>query len=266
MQHNTEELKRCAVDAAKVAGEVHRHYAEIGFTVRTKSARNDRVTEADTQSESAIVDLIRSRFPSHDFVGEEDTYAQTGSRYVWVIDPLDGTTNYTRGLPLYSVSIALFYDGRPILGVVHAQAMGETYLAMKGEGATLNGRPIAVSPVDSLKDALFITGFHYKRGDKMRRNLAAMERLYDAGIIGMRRLGSAALDCCYVARGIADGFWEEGLNAYDFAAGALIAEEAGGRASQPDGSPLGLDPAFVVVTNGTLHATILAELNRSQVV
>lgn len=224
----------------------------------TKKGDINLVTEADLASEALIVERIKSHFPRHAILAEEAGNAVvTGEDggHKWIIDPLDGTTNYAHGYPCFCVTIALEHEGEVVLGVTYDPTRDELFTAEKGRGATLNGKPIRVSRTDELGNALLVTGFPYdiKHREKFARHLT--EFLLTSR--GVRRDGSAAIDLAYVACGRFDGFWEEGLNPWDVAAGKLLIEEAGGTVSYYDGSPFSIYTPPIVASNGTIHAEML---------
>lgn len=194
--------------------------------VDTKINESDIVTEADRASEAVILDFIRRHFPDHAILSEESGEADGHSPYRWVIDPLDGTTNFRSGLPGFCVSIGLERDGEPYLGVVYAPYLNEMFCAVRGEGATLNGRPIHCSRIDRLDRAVLSTGFPVDKNVNPDNNLDNVARLLPK-IRGLRRLGSAAIDICYTAAGFLEGYWELNLHRWDVSAGMVVAAEAG---------------------------------------
>lgn len=218
------------------------------------------VTEADRRSETLLLGAISSAFPEHQVVSEETGGISGSDQQVWYVDPLDGTTNFAHGLPIFSVSIAYEEKGELTLGVVYNPVQGEMYAAEKGKGAWLNGDPIRVGERTRLRESLLITGFPYDRNENPDNNLKYFEKFLMKGR-GVRRLGSAALDLCYIAAGRADGYWEIRLEAWDVAAGSLIAREAGAAVTKRDGGPdiIG-EPISVVAANPALHARMLAVL------
>lgn len=249
-----------AVEAGTAAAEIHRQYRRDGFTVSTKLSAHDLVTEVDRKAEAAVVAIIEAEFPNHTIVGEEGDYPRKDSPYVWYIDPLDGTTNFIHGLPNYAASIACFRDGIPAAAVIVETEAQRTYTAARGMGAACNGTPILVSPTSAVEESLFATGFFYERDETVARNLEAIRRLFAHGCRGIRRFGSAALDLCHVAAGRVEGFWEPRLKPWDFAAGMLIVEEAGGRTSNQRGDSLPMEAGFVVASNGRVHDVLLSLL------
>jgi myo-inositol-1(or 4)-monophosphatase len=218
----------------------------------------DLVTEADLAAERLIIERIRSYHPRHAILAEEAGDSAHVSDYKWVIDPLDGTTNYAHGYPCFCVSIGLEYKGELVLGVVYDPVLDELFAAERGGGATLNGRVIHVSAVADLNRALLCTGFPYDvRG---RNDFARHFTSFIMHAQGVRRDGAAALDLAYVACGRFEGFWEEGLQPWDVAAAIVIIEEAGGRVSRYDGSPASIYAPPIVVSNGLLHEEMMRVL------
>ncbi len=218
------------------------------------------VTEMDMRSERAVVEILHSFFPDHGIIAEEETNIQNGSAFTWIIDPLDGTTNYAHGYPCFSVSIALQREGEVILGVVYDPMRDELFSAQKGRGAELNGRLIKVSSVDRLLLSLLATGFPYDRKTSEKNNLKYFRELLMASQ-EVRRDGSAALDLCSVACGRFDGFWELKLKPWDVAAGSVIVREAGGVISNFSGSSFSLHEEEILASNGKIHGQMLEILN-----
>lgn len=249
-----------AIDAAMSAGRLLRERLGKVEQIRFKGAVN-LVTDVDEESERLIIDRVRAAFPDHVILGEESgrSAVRGDARYCWVIDPLDGTTNYAHGYPFFAVSIALVEDDTPVLGVVYQPVLDELFVAEAGAGAYLNGRRISVSAEDRMMMALLATGFPY---DLERRRAAHVHfaRVSERAR-AVRRDGSAALDLCYVAAGRFDGFWEPELAPWDTAAGALIVREAGGMVTDYAGRPLTLDSVSCVASNGRLHQQILDVLH-----
>jgi myo-inositol-1(or 4)-monophosphatase len=246
-----------ARECASEAGELLRRTTSEGFTVSSKSVYHDLVTTADVESERLIVERIRRSFPDHDIEAEEGKYPRSGARYCWVIDPIDGTVNFAKGVPFYCVSIGVTLDGRPLVGVVHDPSRRETFWATAGGGAFLDGKRIQVTGSTALRDALLATGFHYDRGQPMLDTLETIKRFFLGGVVEIRRIGSAALELAYVAAGRLDGFWEHRLMSWDIAAGMLLVREAGGRATDRDGVDLSVRKSFTVASNGLLHDPML---------
>jgi myo-inositol-1(or 4)-monophosphatase len=217
----------------------------------------DLVTAADRASEKLIVERIRRQWPAHDLLGEEGSRTETGSDYRWYIDPLDGTTNFAHGYPVFCVSLALEYKQERIAGVVYDPSRDEMFAAEKGSGAQLNGRPIRVSKVPRLKESLIATGFpSHKRHKNPNIHFYHQLTLRSHGV---RRAGSAALDLCYVACGRYDAFWEFNLNSWDTAAGVLLVQEAGGAVTDFSGGPFAIESRQVLASNTLLHPELLRE-------
>lgn len=249
-----------AVEAARAAGELLRGRFGAKQTVRYKG-EVDIVTEVDERAERMVSEILLGAFPAYGMLAEEGGELSGEGDACWVVDPLDGTTNYAHGLPIFSVSIALERRGEAVLGVVHDPMRGETYVAERGEGATLNGEPIGVSDTGELIQALLVTGFPYDR-DQVPAALDLFGR-FTLLSQSMRRLGSAALDLCYVASGRLDGYYERGIHAWDMAAGALIVEEAGGKVTDYRGGELDLGGREVVASNGHLHPALLRTIGEN---
>ena len=244
--------------AAETAGRILMEKFETGVTVAYKGAI-DLVTEADLASEQAIVAILRERHPNHDILAEEGDYGNTGSDQRWIIDPLDGTTNFAHGFPWFAVSIALEVRGELWLGAVFNPHNRELFVAERGKGATLNGRPLRVSTTAELERALLATGFAYDHKVNPANNYRHFEAFQRAAQ-AVRRAGVASLDLACVAAGRFDGFWELKLKPWDVAAGVLLVEEAGGRVSDYAGLPMPLDQGEILASNGRLHAGMQALL------
>ena len=250
-----------AVEAAIAAGRTQRQYFRRPIEV-VKKGPVDLVTAADVEVEQAFRALIAARFPSHVVLGEEaaGTLGAGASGHRWIIDPIDGTTNFVHGVALFCVSIALEIDGRIDLGVVYDPNADELFTAERGEGARLNGRRLAVTSQAVLIDALLVTGFPYNPRAGRRHQVEVFAAFLEASR-AVRRLGSAALDLCYVAAGRFDAFWEDQLHAWDIAAGSLIVTEAGGNVTDYTGAPLDLTRGQIVASNGALHARMLETIH-----
>jgi len=218
--------------------------------VRHKGAI-DLVTEMDVASEKLVLDAIRARYPDHAILAEESGDHAGGTGYKWVVDPLDGTTNYAHGLPIYCVSIGLEQDGKPVLGVIYAPNLDELYCAELGQGATLNGRPIHVSTTGEVAKSVLVTGFPYDVAIKSS-NLAHFNKFIHRAQ-AVRRLGSAAIDMAWVAAGRFDGFWEPRLAPWDMCAGCVIVGEAGGQVTGYHGNPFSIYGREVLASNGLVH-------------
>ena len=248
----TSELE-AALSAARSAGEVLR----AGFGTEhaiTYKGEVDLVTEIDEEAERVIREELLGAFSTYGMLAEEGGELAGEEDTRWIVDPLDGTTNYAHGLPIFCVSIGLERAGEVVLGVVHDPMREEIYVAERGGGATLNGEPIKVSDTGELIQALIATGFPYDRAE-MPEALELFGR-FAATTRGMRRLGSAALDLCYVASGRLDGYYERGIWPWDLAAGSLILEEAGGKLTNYRGDVLDLDGREIVASNGRLHSAM----------
>ncbi|HET7035838.1 MAG TPA: inositol monophosphatase family protein [Thermomicrobiaceae bacterium] len=244
-----------ALTAAREAGRILLAHLGRVEHVRYKGTI-DLVTEADEASERRITEIIRASFPDDQILAEESGASGRPAERRWLIDPLDGTTNYAHAYPFFAVSIALELRGELQLGIVLAPALGELFLAERGAGAFLNGERLATSQTDTLIRSMLTTGFHYQR-ELILRNLPAFERLLLTSQ-AIRRDGSAALDLCYVAAGRFDGYWEIGLQPWDTAAGALMVREAGGTLTDGAGEPYRLGADAIVASNGRIHQQLLA--------
>jgi len=256
-----QDFRSVAVAAARQAGKIIADAYRTDFRVEFKQGRHTNlVTDVDRRSERAIVETLLAAFPDHRILAEESGNHQHGaSPYRWVVDPLDGTTNFAHGYPAFCVSIGLEMEGHSVLGVVYDPLRRELFEAEAGRGASLNGERIHVSKVASLDTALLITGFAYDRENR-QRNLVHFSR-FILESHGIRRTGSAALDLCYVAAGRADGFWELKLAPWDVAAGSLIVTEAGGRITDFAGRPFKADGAETLATNGLIHPEMVEVLS-----
>lgn len=242
-----------AVDAVTRAGAIQRAAVGGSFQIHKKGVI-DLVTEVDLAIERMIRALIAERHPGHDVLAEEFG-GPTGpdrSRYCWIVDPLDGTTNFAHGVPLFCCTVAVEVDGRLEAGAIFDPMREELFTAERGKGAYLNGARIQVSETATLIDALLVTGFPYAVEERMRE-LVGLFAAFLREARAVRRLGSAALDIAYVAAGRMDGFWEQGLNAWDIAAGVLLVQEAGGRVTSLDGGPFELRSGRILASNGPLH-------------
>jgi myo-inositol-1(or 4)-monophosphatase len=251
------QIKRTLLEALARAGKI----LLSNFGKEQKITKKDvfnLVTEIDKASEKAIVGLILQRFPGHSILAEESA-AIAGSGCRWIIDPIDGTTNFAHGFPIVSVSIGFERDGRLEMGGVLDPFRKELFFAERGKGAVLNGRRIHVSGTKTLEDSLLATGFPYDR-HKNPDDYLAMLRVFLTRIQGIRRGGSAAIDLCYVACGRFDGYYEMKLSPWDKAAGMMIVEEAGGKLTDFAGSPLRLAGAQNLATNGLIHREMLKAL------
>jgi len=244
-----------AIEAAQDAAGIQMESLGRPHTIGYKG-ETDLVTEVDRASESAIVERIRATFPSHDFLMEESPFRPGGSPFLWIVDPLDGTTNYAHGFPHFCTSIALWHNDRPAVGVVLDPVRNELFTVLRGAGAFLNGNPIHVSREDRLIRSLLATGFPKNIRKVRNKNIRRFYRVI-LRARSVRRSGSAALDLCYLAAGRIDGYWVADLAPWDSAAGVLLAEEAGARITDLQGSPTVLGQDGIVATNGRIHAALL---------
>ena len=221
--------------------------------------KTDLVTVTDYQSENTIKSIISSYFADHNFLAEESGKDSTGSKYLWIIDPLDGTTNFVHGYPSFAVSIGLFYKNEPLVAVVVEMPHTKLYSSVKNEGAWCEGRPISCSEIFSVEKSLLITGFGYEHGDLWEQNMRLFKHFTNT-TQGVRRLGAAAVDICHVASGHADGFWEYDLKPWDTAAGILIAKEAGCVISNMAGNPCSIYDNNILITNPYIHEKLMNEI------
>jgi myo-inositol-1(or 4)-monophosphatase len=251
------------LDTARRAGELLCEFRNQRHTVWSKSTDIDLVTEADLASEQLIVEAIRSRFPEHTILAEErqgDTSSAQGSTdALWLVDPLDGTVNYAHGYPHWGVSIALAWRGEVIVAVTYDPIRDEMFWTERGAGAWCNGQRISVSAAASLGEALLATGFAYRRASLDDNNLTEFSALMPR-VQGMRRAGAAVLDLAHLAAGRLDGYWEMHLQPWDWAAGWLLVEEAGGQVTDMLGQPYSLATEHLVASNGRLHSSLLSAL------
>lgn len=254
------ELKEVLMDAIKESGKIIQNYFQGTFTVENKEGINNLVTEVDKHSEDKIIEIIRAKFPTHSIISEETGEQMQDSPYQWIIDPIDGTVNFAHGIPICCVSIGLKYKDDLILGAVYNPMMNELFFAEKGMGASLNGMPISVSNKSDFRKACLVTGFPYKWPEAKEHPIKVFERFILEGL-PVRRLGSAAIDLCWVACGRFDGFWEYNLNSWDLAAGYLIVQEAGGRITSFTGKPYSVFDKETLATNGRIHDEMLRLIN-----
>jgi len=240
-----------AIRAAQEAGALQALNLHKKHDIQFKGDIN-LVTEVDKACEALIVKELSAHFPSHNFLGEEEGKRDNGSEYTWIFDPLDGTTNYAHGYPLFCVSIALEHKGEIILGVVYDSNRSELFWAEKGKGSFLNGKTLRVSQNNDISKALLSTGFAYNVKEVEDNNLNHFCDMIMAAR-AVRRDGVAAIDLCYVASGRYDGFWELNLMPWDVAAGCLILAEAGGHVTRFSGKPFSVYDKDILATNGLLH-------------
>ena len=249
-----------AVTAARLAGALQKERLWSDLDIAFKG-EIDLVTEVDRRCEELIVGSLRGAFPEHSFLAEEDTYQSGSLPYKWIVDPLDGTTNFAHGFPWFCVSIALEHQGEVILGVIYHCMMDELFTAVRGGGAFLNGRPIRVYTRQPLRRSLLATGFPY---DRTRDNENNFDNFIEFQLAGraVRRAGAAALDLAYVAAGRVDGYWECKLKPWDVAAGSLLVAEAGGVLSNHAGEPYSVYDHRILASNGAIHQEMLEVLRR----
>ena len=256
-----DDLKRVLLDATKEAGKIILKNFNGVFKIDHKEGINNLVTEVDKLAETRIIEVIRKAFPAHSIISEEVGELIKPSDYQWIIDPIDGTVNFAHGIPICCVSIGLMYNGQLLMGAVFNPMMDELFVAEKGQGATLNGQPIKVSVKSNFKTAFLVTGFPYNWPDGAEHPIKVFERLVLEGL-PVRRLGSAAIDLCWVACGRFDGFWEYNLQPWDVAAGYLIVQEAGGRVTDFSGKEYDVFDKETLATNGLIHEDMLGVIKR----
>lgn len=259
-------LKETLINAAEAGARVLEHFFnDKNLQFSHKEGINNLVTEADHAAESAIIETINASFPDHFILSEEVGEIITNSEHKWIIDPIDGTINFAHGIPLCCVSIGLEYQGKMLMGAVYNPFLKEFYFAEKGHGATLNTEPIRVSGESEVIKACLVTGFPYTYLDSPNGPLECFERFIRQGI-PVRRLGSAAMDLCWVAAGRFDGFYEHKLNAWDSAAGFLLVEEAGGKVTNYNGDVYSPYQPHILATNGHIHDEMLTWINDTRVI
>lgn len=252
-------VRATAVDAVLRAGAIQLQHFRRDVRIQRKSSSIDLVTQVDVAVEREFRACIAERFPDHRVLGEEfstDVSAEPVEGPCWVFDPLDGTTNYAHGLPIFSASLGLEIDGEAVLGAVYDATRGDLFVAERGQGATCNGVPIHVSEAERLGESMLCTGFPYDI-HQSREEVVGLFSEFVGQARAVRRLGSAALDLCYVAAGWFDGFWEARLKPWDTCAGALMVQEAGGTVTRWDGRPYQSRAQGLVASNGRIHADML---------
>ena len=253
-------LTQTAIQAARLGGVILQDYAQKGFSVHSKGETINLVTEADLHSEKAIIESIRTTFPEHQILSEEQGLQDIPKHPIkWIIDPLDGTVNFAHGFPMYNVSIGVECEGTCVIGVIYDPTRDELFLGQQGRGATLNGKPIHVSAASKLAEALLVTGFAYDIHTATDNNLEEF-CAFTVRAGGMRRTGTAAIDLCYIACGRLDGFWELQLKPWDTAAGKVIVEEAGGKITNYSGEPYSIYGKTILATNGLIHQEMIEVL------
>jgi myo-inositol-1(or 4)-monophosphatase len=252
-----------AVEAALAAGRIQKERADSVGEIQYKGEIN-LVTEVDLLCEQEVIGRIQKAFPGHAFLAEESGATEGDADHLWIIDPLDGTVNYAHGYPCYCVSIGYQRKGEVVTGVVYNPCLDELFVAEKGQGATLNGKPIAVSTTTDLKQSLLATGFAYDINESTDNNLDHFQNFIMA-CQAIRRPGSAAMDLCYTAMGRFEGFWELKLHPWDYSAGWLMIVEAGGQVTRFDGSPFQMGDRSILTSNGHIHSAMVDILHNNQV-
>ena len=257
---------RTAFQAAQVGSEVLMKYFATGLEMRAKAQEQsyNLVTDADLESEKSIGRVIKESFSSHEILAEEEYSAAIDEEHLWIVDPLDGTNNYAHRIPHFAVSIAYYLRGQAEVGVVVNPARGDWYWAQRGQGAFHNGRRLAVEKSESLRECIVSCGFYYDRGAMMEATLAAVHAFFKQEIHGIRRFGTAALDLCQVADGLFGSYFEYQLHPWDFAAGKLIVEEAGGIVTDCSGEPLLLQKTSILASGPGLHPPSLQIVSQHQ--
>ncbi|MFO7866121.1 MAG: inositol monophosphatase family protein [Candidatus Aminicenantes bacterium] len=258
----SDDTLEAAIETARKAGNLLNRRRGKKRKISYKGAV-DLITDVDKESQSLIAGHLQRIFPSHDVLAEEELTSEKGSEFLWLVDPLDGTTNYAHGFPVFCISIALEHRGEIVTGVVYDPARDEMFSARKGKGAALNGKALAVSKEGRLGRSLIATGFPYDIRESEVNNLDHFARMA-VRAQAIRRCGSAALDLCYTACGRFDGFWEMKLAPWDMAAGALIVSEAGGRITDFAGNPFRHDGSEILATNGLVHEQMISVLKQGK--
>ena len=250
-------IKPVCIEAGQI---LNKSFGKIEY-IKDKSSAIDLCTNADIESEKFITQSILKKYPHHTIISEEGYENQTNSDYRWIIDPLDGTTNYVHNLPIFSISIGLQYKNDTILGIVYNPAVNKFFHAIKNEGAFLNNKPIAVSSSNTLSNSMLATGFPYSHDKYYDTSFLIFKDFYDK-TQGIRRLGVASLDLCFVAMGRFDGFYEFNLKPWDICAGAIIAVEAGGVCTDWNNQPLPFSGSRVLCSNNQIHNDMINILNK----
>ena len=259
-----------AISAAQAGGAIVSRYFHEGVTLRETDSSHESwnlVSDADVESEQAIIGTLLEAFPDHRILAEEsrrETAAPTAEEpgTLWVVDPIDGTNNFAHGIPHFAISIACFRDGQPHCGVIYNPIREDWFLTVREQGAWHNGQRLAVSETDRLDKSLVSLGFYYDRGGMMDATLATMRELFQEKVHGIRRFGTASLDLCLVATGQTGAYFEYQLSPWDFAAGMLVVQEAGGTCTTCYGEPLPLESTSVLASNGRLHPQMLDIVGR----
>jgi myo-inositol-1(or 4)-monophosphatase len=257
-------LKETLLKATQAAGIVLQENFYLPFEITNKEGINNLVTEVDHKSEQAIISIIKENFPEHFILSEEAGEIIQESEYKWIIDPIDGTVNYANGIPICCVSIGIEKNGKMIMGAVYNPFINELYFAERGQGATLNNKPIKVSEKTEVIKSCLVTGFPYTYLDSPNGPLQVFEKFIRKGI-PVRRLGSAAIDLCWVAAGRFDGFYEHKLSAWDSAAGFIMVEEAGGKVTDLAGNYYNPYQPGLIATNGLIHDEMVRIVNGGEI-
>ncbi len=247
--------------AARAGGEVAARYFRDGVTMRSKDVAN-LVSDADVEAEHAIAAVIRATFPDHAILGEEAYQGDASAEHLWVVDPIDGTNNYAHAIPHFAVSVAYYHHGQAVCGVVFNPITDDWYTVIRGQGAFHNGKPARVQEATRLDEVIIGVGFYYDRGAMMEATLDAIRDLKHQAIHGIRRFGTASLDLISVGLGRYGAYFEYELSPWDFAAGRLFVEEAGGTVTDARGNPLPLGKSSILASNGPLHAPTLAVVRK----
>lgn len=256
--------KQTLIEATRAGAEQIKKFFNGSFTISHKEGVNNLVTQADFAADKAIREVIKAQFPDHGIVSEEDKEVVSDSGYKWIIDPIDGTINFANGIPICCVSIGLEYKDEMLMGAVFNPIMNEFFFAEKGKGATLNGQKISVSDKADLLTSCMVTGFPYQYLDEENGPLDVFEKFVRKGI-PVRRLGSAAIDLCWVAAGRFDAFFEHQLHAWDSAAGFIIVEEAGGKVTNLKGEKYSPFKFGLIASNGLIHDALVKVVNGGEI-
>jgi len=252
-----------SIKIAKEAGRIQMSYFGNISSLEKKSTNIDLVTNADVESENYIIKSIQKQFPTHSIISEENGSISKKKEYTWVIDPLDGTTNFAHNLPIFSVSIGLIKNKEIICGVVYNPAADKCFYAEKKKGAYLNDKKIYISSSTTLSDSLLVTGFPYLHDCRYDKSFELFKNFYDK-TRGIRRLGAASLDLCFVAMGRFDGYYEYGLKPWDICAGSLILSESGGKVTDWNNEALPLSGERILATNSLIHNEMISELTKKE--
>lgn len=245
---------------AKSSGEIIRSYFGKKFSIEFKTDVKNLVTEADKESEKTIIDFIKNKYPTHGILAEESGSQLNSADYTWVIDPLDGTSNFAHGLPIFSVSIGIQYKEETIMGAIYDINRDILYFAEKGAGAFRDGNKISVSKNSKIEESFLVTGFPYNISENPENAFEKFIAMTKASR-AVRRLGSAAIDFCYLAEGVFDGFWEVHLNPWDICAGKLLVEEAGGLVTDFNNNKINIFNKTILASNGLIHDKMISILN-----